>query len=276
MRTPAFLLSCFALVACGGAGGEPAATTGGSTTSATTTSTTTTTTTPIEQAPPDVTAPTVTAKPGRYDVVRGSQAIGVDASDDVGVTRVELSVDGTKVGESTEAPFAVAWDSTAAEDGIRALRFVAYDAAGNHAESAEVPVIVVNQGLTPVYDESKQAVDGSIAGAVKVPADWSGNEELIDKKFHFAVPAGMTRLVGVLAWDAESGFEIEFSTGTGFCPDSGVSKKKVVAKDGEALLELEAPKGLDEAGWFIHVGAKNAADKLGKSVKFAARVAILP
>ena len=120
MRTPAFLLSCFALVACGGAGGEPAATTGGSTTSATTTSTTTTTTTPIEQAPPDVTAPTVTAKPGRYDVVRGSQAIGVDASDDVGVTRVELSVDGTKVGESPEAPFAVAWDSTAAEDGIRA------------------------------------------------------------------------------------------------------------------------------------------------------------
>jgi hypothetical protein len=227
-------------------------------------------------APDDVTAPAValTTAVGRYDVVRGEQTLEVDATDDVAVVRTELYVDGEMVAEAAEAPFALTWDSATVADGERLMKVVAYDAAGNQAETEEVPVFVVNGGKTPTFDEFPKAVDGQLASTFKVPADWDGNDEVIDLKYHFTMPAGVKRLVAVLQWDASQGFKLDFSSGTGFCPDSGVMKVQTIENDGEALLIFEPGDALEQTGWFVHVGAANASTMKGKSVPFTERVVL--
>lgn len=229
-----------------------------------------------EPAPPkDVTAPTVATALGRYDLVRGAQSLDVDAKDDVAIARTELLADGVKVAEATKAPFSLSWDSATVADGVRTLKVVAYDAAGNAGESTEVPVLVTNTATLPVYDEFPKAQDGQFTSTYKVPANWDGNTETTDLKYHWNMPAGVTHLVAVLNWDPSLGFNLNFSSGTGWCPDSGVLKVKVLADVGEALIEYAPGAELQQSQWFVHVGAENAKDKKGQSLPFTARVALL-
>lgn len=227
-------------------------------------------------APADVAAPTVSTTLGRFEVIQGEHSLPVTASDDVAIARTELFVDGEKVAEATSAPFAIDWDSAAVEDGVRWLRVVAYDAAGNTAETADVPVLVVNAGKVPGYEETKSVVEDHIQGTFEVPADWDGNEETIDLKYHFTPPAGMKRAIAVLSWESQDDFDVAFSIGTGWCPDSGEMKKEIVKKGGEALLQYSSTTALDKTQWFIHLSAKNAAQMKGKSFPFKAHVAVMP
>jgi hypothetical protein len=225
---------------------------------------------------PDTTAPTLALTVGRYDVIRGKRTLTPEAADDTAVAHVELLVDGAPVAESMTAPFAIEWDSVAGADGVHQIHLVAHDAAGNSAQTEDVPVLVVNQGTTPAFDEVPQAVDGLIEKTFKVPITWNGNDELIDLKYHWDMPASMKKVVAVLAWDPAQGFDMDFSTGTGFCPDSGVAKKKAIGASGETVLEYTPTTALPTGQWFAHVGAENAADMKGKSVPFKLRVAYFP
>ena len=127
-----------------------------------------------------------------------------------------------------------------------------------------------------VVGSDAKPVDGQVAGTFKVPANWDGNDETIDLKYHFTMPAGMKRVVAVLTWEAAQGFNLNFSTGTGFCPDSGDMKLKTIKSGGEAVLQYSPGSALEQMPWFIHLGAENAADMKGKSLAFKARVALLP
>lgn len=91
-----------------------------------------------------ITAPT----PGA--VVAGVVPVDVDYADNVGVTRVELYVDGKLVVRDDASPFAFAWDSQTVPDGSHALSVRAYDAAGNVGTSASVAVTVRNDTVAPV------------------------------------------------------------------------------------------------------------------------------
>src|SRR5262249_54869214 len=75
--------------------------------------------------------------------------VTADASDNVGVTRVELRVDGAVVATDTSAPYAWTWNSTTVPDGAHALSTAAYDAAGNVTVSADVNVTVQNADSIP-------------------------------------------------------------------------------------------------------------------------------
>jgi hypothetical protein len=72
--------------------------------------------------------------------------VQASASDNVGVTRVELYRDGALIGTDTSSPYAFTWDTTTVSNGSHSLQTRAYDAAGNTGSSAVVNVTVSNGG----------------------------------------------------------------------------------------------------------------------------------
>jgi len=78
------------------------------------------------------------------DTVSGLVAVNMAASDNVGVIRADLKVNGTVVATDTSAPFGFSWDSAGVANGTATLAVVAYDAAGNAGASPSVAVNVAN------------------------------------------------------------------------------------------------------------------------------------
>lgn len=108
----------------------------------------------VEAVKVDSTAPsTAITSPAGGTNVSGLVAVDVSASDDAGVSRVELLVNGVKVGTDTAAPYGFSWDSAQVPDGGAKLTAYAYDAAGN-AASHSVNVTVANAVVEePVADQ---------------------------------------------------------------------------------------------------------------------------
>ncbi|MBM3343473.1 MAG: peptidase S8 [Betaproteobacteria bacterium] len=99
--------------------------------------------------PRDTTAPTVSiGAPTANATVSGLVAVDASAMDNVGVTRVDLVVNGTQVASDTAAPFAFSWDSTQVPDGSATMVAYAYDAAGNYPASPTINVTVRNSADT--------------------------------------------------------------------------------------------------------------------------------
>jgi len=89
----------------------------------------------------DTTAPTVSATSSGSS---GTITFNANASDNVGVTKVEFYVDGALKGTDTASPWTYAFNSTGVANGSHALTAKAYDAAGNSAVSAPVNFSVNN------------------------------------------------------------------------------------------------------------------------------------
>ena len=101
----------------------------------------------VGAAPPpgDITPPTTSiTSPANGATVSGTTTVSANASDSVGVSRVELLVDGSLAGTDTTSPYAIAWNTTTAPNGGHSLQTRAYDAAGNVGSSATVNVTVSN------------------------------------------------------------------------------------------------------------------------------------
>ncbi|HSE96301.1 MAG TPA: S8 family serine peptidase, partial [Methylomirabilota bacterium] len=95
--------------------------------------------------PPDTTAPSATiTSPSGGSSVSGTVTVAVSASDNTGVSRVDLYVDGALYGTDTTAPHGFAWDTTVTGTGTRRLTAKAYDATGNAGTSADVTVSVTS------------------------------------------------------------------------------------------------------------------------------------
>jgi spore germination protein len=91
----------------------------------------------------DTTAPTVSlTAPTSGATLMGTATLTANASDNVGVTKVEFFDGPTKIGEDTTSPYSITWDTTAAPNGSHSLTAKASDAAGNQTTSAAVTVTV--------------------------------------------------------------------------------------------------------------------------------------
>ncbi len=93
----------------------------------------------------DTTPPTtsVTA-PASGATVSGAVTVTATATDNVGVTKIELYVDGALLGSGTTSPTSASWNTTSAANGTHSITSKAYDAAGNVGTSAAVSVTVSN------------------------------------------------------------------------------------------------------------------------------------
>lgn len=93
-------------------------------------------------APPDKIAPTVALlSPTRGALVSGNFGVEVAASDNVGVTRVELFVDNAKRATEYEPPYSFVVDATQMSPGKHRLRAYAFDASGNRKYTKNVQIV---------------------------------------------------------------------------------------------------------------------------------------
>ena len=150
--------------------------------------------------PADTTAPTVAiTSPTGGSTVSGTVSVGVNASDNVGVARVDLKANGTVVASDSSAPFAFAWDSKGVANGMNTLTAVAYDAAGNVATSSAVSVNVSNTTVapTPVADTTPPVVTianptaGAVSGNVDVVVNASDNSGAAGIKLYIYIDGSL-------------------------------------------------------------------------------------
>ncbi len=94
---------------------------------------------------PDTTPPTVSVTaPANNEIVSSTVKITATASDNVGVTQVQLKLDGVNLGTPVTAPpYQVFWNTLSSATGNHTLSAVASDAAGNLGTAANVGVTVV-------------------------------------------------------------------------------------------------------------------------------------
>lgn len=105
----------------------------------------------VSNAPPDITLPTVSiGAPAAGATVSGSTTVSATASDNVGVTKVELYIDGALYGTDTTSPYSFAWNTTQSGDGSHTLQVVAADAAGNVASAVRTVTVTNNVNHAPV------------------------------------------------------------------------------------------------------------------------------
>ena len=97
---------------------------------------------PGTTSPPSV----VLETPSSGETVAGSVEMRAAASDDEGVTRVELLIDGVARHVDTSAPYSFAWDTRLFLNGMHTLEAAATDTDGNRSLSGERTVIVDNLG----------------------------------------------------------------------------------------------------------------------------------
>lgn len=113
--------------------------------------------------------------------VSGLVTVDLNATDNVGVARVELQVNGNTVAIDNTSPFGFSWDSTGVPNGMSTLAVVAYDAAGNLGISAPISVNVSNS-VTPVVTDTTppvvtiaNPVAGYVSGTVSVIVNATDN-----------------------------------------------------------------------------------------------------
>jgi thermitase len=111
--------------------------------------------TPPPPPPADTTAPTTSiTSPTAGATVAGAVSVNVDATDNVGVTKVELLVNSKVYASSTVSPYNFSWDTKGLTNGTYSLTSKAYDTAGNIGTSTAVSVNVNNTTATPIDDIS--------------------------------------------------------------------------------------------------------------------------
>jgi hypothetical protein len=116
----------------------------------------------------DTQAPAISIASPTGGKVGGVVPVDVKYSDNVGVTRAELYVNGSKVASDDTSPFAFAWDTSTVADGAYTLVTKAYDAAGNVGTSAAVSVTLGNDTVAPVIGSLTPANGATVSSSKQV------------------------------------------------------------------------------------------------------------
>lgn len=188
--------------------------------------------------PDDTESPVVAwNEPSANSLLYGVVTLSVIASDNVGISKIEFYLDGTKLIATAEnGATSISWDSANAANGTHTLKAIAYDAVGNHSETASVTIKTQNQNKAPVANAGgdKTGVEG-----VNITFDGSkstDNGEIVS-----------------YAWDFGDG-----STGVGKSATHSYSKAgtytvKLVVTDEEGLTgSATISVKINEKGSFIH------------------------
>ena len=87
--------------------------------------------------------------PSGGSVISGAVSVTASAADNVGVTKVDLYIDGSLFSSTTSGTPSFEWTTTSVSNGSHALQAKAYDAAGNVGVSPTVSVTVSNPDTAP-------------------------------------------------------------------------------------------------------------------------------
>jgi archaellum component FlaF (FlaF/FlaG flagellin family) len=127
----------------------------------------------------DNAAPTVSlTAPADGASVSGSITISADATDNLGVSRVQFLVNGTVVGTDSSSPYSISWDSTTIANGTATITARATDAANNATISAARTITVSNAApdtTPPTVSLTAPANGATVSGTITISADASDN-----------------------------------------------------------------------------------------------------
>lgn len=126
----------------------------------------------------DTQAPSVAIiNPKSGNNVKGLVDVDASASDNVGVARVDLMVDGKLVASDSNSPYGFSWDSGLVADGQHSMMAYAYDAAGNYSASSSLNITVGNTAdtLAPAVSISSPGNGSSVGRNVTIKASASDN-----------------------------------------------------------------------------------------------------
>lgn len=211
-----------------------------------------------DSADPDTAPPQVTLNATAYSTVQGFYTMPATWSDDVGVIKATLMLDGQPAGEVEVTTKII--DSTTLSPGLHKMSLQVSDAAGNVAKSAELPVICAGQGKVLAYKDvftaapaASTTVPGWAGFDLTVPGDAEGALE--DAKAHVDVPAGMKKAMVYFRWKGTTAWTLGFDIGTGECPDSGtkLASKDEAGAEGISEVTHSMDAGLTAGQWFGHV-----------------------
>jgi hypothetical protein len=127
----------------------------------------------------DIIPPTISiTSPASGASVSGTIDVLVNASDNVGVMSVSLSVDGISVISTGTPPFTNSWNSGTVSNGVHTLTVTAMDAKGNKGTSSlQVSVNNVSAGdiISPTVSFITPANQSSVTGTVNVSVNANDN-----------------------------------------------------------------------------------------------------
>jgi hypothetical protein len=121
--------------------------------------------------PADTRAPLVRiVSPTASGASKGMVQVTLTATDDVGVTRLEILLDGVSLSSVPPAAPLFTWDTTKTSNGAHVLSARAYDAAGNMGVAAQVNLTVDNRKPAPPANEGFFEKNGLVLAIVGVLA----------------------------------------------------------------------------------------------------------
>lgn len=120
----------------------------------------------------DVQAPTVSlATPANNTTVSGSVSISANATDNVGVSRVDFYLNNVLLTATNMAPYSYSWNSKTVANGVYTLTAKAYDAVGNVGQSQTVTINVMNDVAVPTVSLTSPGTGTTVSGVVTVAAN---------------------------------------------------------------------------------------------------------
>jgi chitinase len=136
--------------------------------------------------------------------VSGSVPVAASASDNVGVTKIEFSVDGALVATSTAAPFGFSWSASTATAGAHTITATAYDAAGNKsADSVGLTVAGAVDTTPPSVSIVSPTSGATVSGTVQVQV--SASDDIGVTKVTLAVDGATTGTLTASPWTFDVG-----------------------------------------------------------------------
>ncbi|WP_224368939.1 Ig-like domain-containing protein [Hyalangium versicolor] len=121
--------------------------------------------------------------PAEGATLTGTVTVSGTATDDVGVTKVELYDGATLVTYKTTAPYNISWNTRTAANGSHPLTLKAYDVAGN-VGSASRTVVTFNDFTAPTATVTSPAEGTTLTGTVTLTADASDNVGVTKVEFY--------------------------------------------------------------------------------------------
>jgi hypothetical protein len=150
--------------------------------------------------------PPITAitSPVNGAAVSGSVTVTASASDNVGVSKVELYLNGTLSAVDTASPYSFTWDTTFLANGSAQLQTKAYDPSGNVGQSGIVTVNVNNDHTPPTASITSPAAGSTVSGTLTVTASASDNTAVSKVEFYVrgALYATDSAAPYSFAWDS--------------------------------------------------------------------------
>jgi hypothetical protein len=130
----------------------------------------------VNNSTADTIAPTVSlVAPVAGSILAGTTTISASASDNVGVSRVNIYVGTTLMASDTTAPYTASWNTALSTNTTFLLKAVAYDAAGNSATSSYVVTVSNTTTANPIgVTITSPLANTTVSGTIAVTAAVTG------------------------------------------------------------------------------------------------------